>query len=130
MEMVRIIIRYAGRGAPKQKGNAMRFVFSYFSFFVTLVAGAVLFAFLAIEFPTITRQLMESAQTLPRHLSSLGLSDKYMIWIDILLTGEKLVLFGCILVMRLAVSLAGAAILPLTPGFRSGAGSTFEGWGR
>lgn len=116
-------------GHAETESFAMRFVLSYTSFVLTLVVGALLFAFLAIEFPGITRQLMDEAKTLPGYLSSLGLSDKYMIWVDILLTGEKILLLGCMLVTRLLFSLIGAVVGPLI-GDGSRSSSQFEGWGR
>jgi hypothetical protein len=108
----------------------MRFLMSYASFVFTLIAGALLFAFLAIEFPGIARQLMDEAKGLPGYLSSLGLSDKYMIWVDILLTGEKVLLLGCMLVMRLLFALIGAVARPLVGIRAPRSGSEFEGWGR
>jgi len=118
----------ADNAHAKKESVVMRLVFSSFSFFFTLVIGAVLFAFLAIEFPTIMRQLIDGGQQLPRYLSSLGLSDRYMIWVDILLTGDKLVLLGCVFVTRIIFAMIGGVFGPLFGGSRSG--SQFEGWGR
>lgn len=86
----------------------MRILLTSFSFFVTLIVGAVAFALTAIEFPGIMRELIAYAQRIPGHLSTLGLSDSYMVWMDVLLTGDKLVLLGFVLVTRIIFAIFGA----------------------
>lgn len=91
----------------------MRILFSSFSFLATLVIGALAFAATAIEFPTIMRQLIEAAQHLPPYLANLGLPDHYLVWTDILLSGDKLVLLGFVLVTRIIFALLGIVFGPL-----------------
>ena len=43
----------------------MRVIWSSFVFTLTLVVGAILFAFTAIQFPGVMRQLIDWAQQLP-----------------------------------------------------------------
>jgi hypothetical protein len=114
----------------------MRILFSSFSFMVTIVIGAIAFAFTAIEFPTIMRDLIAYAQTLPAYLSGLGLNDRYLVWVDILLSGDKLVLLGFILAARIVLSIIASIVAPI---FESGPratyvreddGSAFDGWGK
>jgi hypothetical protein len=90
----------------------MRLLFTSLSFMVTLVVGAIAFAATAIEFPGIMRDLIEQANRLPPYLSSLGISDSYMVWLEILLTGDKLVLLGFVLVTRIVFALIGEIFSP------------------
>ena len=104
---------------------------------VTIVIGAIAFAFTAIEFPTIMRDLIAYAQTLPAYLSGLGLNDRYLVWVDILLSGDKLVLLGFVLVARIILSIIGSMVAPIFESAptrssfaREGDGSAFDGWGK
>jgi hypothetical protein len=115
----------------------MRILFSSFSFLATMVIGAIAFAFTALEFPGIMNDLMAYAQSLPAYLKSLGLSDSYMVWVNILITGEKLVLLGFILAARIVLSIITSIVAPIfepAPTSASYAreedGSAFNGWGR
>jgi hypothetical protein len=120
----------------------MRILFSSFSFVMTVIIGAVAFAFTAIEFPGIMRELIARAQTLPAYLSSAGLSDTYMVWVDILLSGDKLVLLGFVMAARIVVAILSSVVSPLFEGSSSSRnarymqqqqqqsqGSAFNGWG-
>jgi hypothetical protein len=95
----------------------MRLLFSSFYFVVTLVVGAIAFAFTAIEFPGIMREMIGVAQLLPAYLSQFGLTDQYMVWIEILLSGDKLVLLGFVLAARIFLSILAGVFGPL---FESG----------
>lgn len=109
----------------------MRYMFSSFSFFFTLVVGALVFAALAIEFPSIMNELIVAAGRVPEYASNLGLSDRYMVWINILITGDKLVLLGIVLVTRLVLSLVIGAfvwLLGLAP--IETKRSNFDRWGK
>jgi hypothetical protein len=110
----------------------MRILFSSFNFVLTLIVGAIAFAATAIEFPTLMRQLIEWAQGLPPYLSQVGLSDNYLVWTDILLSGDKLVLLGFVLVTRIVFAILGMVFGPLF-GFGSAHASNdseFNQWGR
>jgi hypothetical protein len=121
----------------------MRILFSSFTFVVTVILGAIAFAFTAIEFPAIMRDLIVYAQTLPAYLSSLGLSDNYMVWVEILLSGDKLVLLGFVMAARIVVAIVGSVLSPIFEGGSSSRtrsyvqqqqqqsqGSAFNGWGK
>ena len=113
----------------------MRILLSSFTFVITMVVGALLFAFTAIEFPTVMRELIAHAQTLPAYLSGLGLSDSYMVWVDILLSGDKLVLLGFILATRVVFAIVGGVLSPLWESSprryqQQDQASAFDGWGR
>jgi hypothetical protein len=120
----------------------MRILFSSFTFLLTIVLGAIAFAFTAIEFPGIMRELIAYAQTLPAYLSSTGLSDNYMVWVEILLSGDKLVLLGFVLAARIVIAIIGSVVSPLfesnpsrTSSYirqqqQQSQGSAFTGWGK
>jgi len=91
----------------------MRVMWSSFVFILTLIVGAILFAATAIEFPGIMRQLIEWAQQLPPYLEGIGLSNNYLVWTDIILSGDKLVLLGFILFTRILFALIGTVVGPM-----------------
>jgi len=109
----------------------MGILFSSFTFVLTLIVGAIAFAATAIEFPTIMRQLIEWAQQLPPYLSQVGISDNYLVWTDILLSGDKLVLLGFVLVTRIVFALIGMIFGPLfgIGPAHAGSDSAFNRWG-
>jgi len=116
----------------------MRIFFSSVSFVATLIVGAFAFAFTAIQFPGIMRELIEAAQKVPGYLSGLGIPDNYMVWVDILLSGDKLVLLGFVAVTRILFAIVGGILSPLddTPRSRSSGASRqkqvsdFDQWGK
>ncbi len=113
----------------------MRILFTSFTFVVTLVVGALAFAFTAIEFPAIMRDLIAYAQALPGYLSSLGVSDRYLVWVDILLSGDKVVLLGFIIATRILFAMISAIVGGDSPPRRVSFvseknGSPFKGWAR
>jgi hypothetical protein len=91
----------------------LRILFSSVSFVVTLIIGAIAFAATAIHFPAIMRDLIAMAQQLPGYLANLGLSNDYLVWVDILLSGDKLVLLGFVLAARILVSIVASVFAPL-----------------
>jgi hypothetical protein len=130
-------VRIPGVARSRKESEAMRLLFTSFSFILTLIVGAIAFAATAIEFPSIMREFIAVAQMLPAYLSSFGLSDRYMVWIDILLSGDKLVLLGFVLATRIIFAVLGGVFGPL---FESGTPrasfietphgkSPFHGWG-
>jgi hypothetical protein len=108
----------------------MRLLFTSFTFVLTLAVGAIAFAATAIQFPTLMRQLIGAAQQLPGYLSQVGLSDTYLVWTDILLSGDKLVLLGFVIVTRIVFALLGMIFGPLFGmGPAQGSDSAFNRWG-
>lgn len=75
-----------------------------------MVLGAIAFAFTAMTYPSTMRQLMAGAEHLRNQLSTVGISDSYMVWIDILLQGDNLVLMGFIMVARIVMAILGALV--------------------
>lgn len=109
----------------------MRILWSSFTFILTLIVGAIAFAATAIELPGIMRQLIEWAQQLPPYLESLGLSNTYLVWTDIILSGDKLVLLGFVLATRIVFALIGTVVGPVfgVGSSRSRNESAFQKWG-
>jgi hypothetical protein len=85
-----------------------RLLFITFSFILTVIIGAVAFAFTAMTYPTTMRQLMSNAEQLRNQLGTIGINDSYMVWVDILLQGDNLVLMGFIIAARIIMALLGA----------------------
>lgn len=86
----------------------MRVLFISVSFFFTMILGALAFAFTAMNYPGTMRSLMAGAEQLRNQLSTFGISDSYMVWIDILLQGDNLVLMGFIVVARIFIAILGS----------------------
>ncbi len=109
----------------------MRVLWSSFTFVLTLIVGAIAFAATAIELPGIMRQLIEWAQQLPPYLEQLGLSNNYLVWTDIILSGDKLVLLGFVLVTRIVFALIATVVGPIfgSGSARAGDESAFQRWG-
>jgi hypothetical protein len=77
-------------------------------FILTILLGAFAFAATAIQQPTLMRELLSVARQIPEHFEASGLSDEYLVWVDILLGGDKLVFIGYLIVARIVVGvLAG-----------------------
>lgn len=85
-----------------------RLLFISFTFMLTVVLGAIAFTFTALTYPGTMRQLMSGAERLRDQLSTFGLSDNYMVWVDILLQGDNLVLMGFIIVARIVMAIIGS----------------------
>jgi len=77
-------------------------------FILTIVLGAFAFAATAIQQPTLMRELLSIARQIPDHFAASGLSDEYLVWVDILLGGDKLVFIGYLVVARIVVGMLAA----------------------
>lgn len=101
-------------------------------FILTLLLGAFAFAFTAIEQPTLMRELLSIARHIPEQFSRSGISDEYLVWVDILLGGDKLVFIGYLIVAQIVVGMS-ASMLGGLFGFgrrrkRVHENSPFSGW--
>jgi len=72
-------------------------------FVLTIVLGAFAFAATAIQQPTLMREFLSMARHVPEYFAASGLSDEYLVWVDILLGGDKLVFIGYLVVARIVV---------------------------
>src|SRR5579883_2553414 len=81
----------------------MKLFFSLSLFAFTVILALIAFTFTTIYFPTTMRDLLYGAEQVRRQISYLGLSDRYMVWVDILLQPTQVVLVGIAIVIRFAV---------------------------
>lgn len=85
-------------------------------FILTILLGAFAFAATAIQQPTLMREFLSMARHIPEYFAASGLSDDYLVWVDILLGGDKLVFIGYLVVARIVVGVL-ASILGSIFGF-------------
>ncbi len=112
----------------------MRTFTASLTFILTLILGAFAFAATAIQQPTLMREFLSMARHVPEYFNELGLSDSYLVWVDILLGGDKLVFIGYLVVARIVVGVSGALLGSLfgigesaRPRSKRDA-SAFDGW--
>ena len=86
----------------------MRLFFSLSAFAFTMILALIAFTYTAIHFPTTMRDLLAGAQHVRDQISLLGLPDSYMVWVDIFLQPNQIVLVGFAIVMRFLLGLIGA----------------------
>jgi hypothetical protein len=85
----------------------MRLLFSLSSFAFTMILALIAFTYTAIHFPTTMRDFLAGAQHVRDQISLLGLPDSYMVWVDIFLQPNQIVLVGFAIAMRFAIGLIG-----------------------
>ncbi len=114
----------------------MRLLFSLSAFALTMILALIAFTYTAIHFPTTMRDFLAGAQHVRDQVSLLGLPDSYMVWVDIFLQPNQIVLVGFSIAMRFAMGLIGAVFSGGTfPGesgpeaSSSGSNSPFSRWG-
>lgn len=79
-------------------------------FILTILLGAFAFAATAIQQPTLMRELLSIARHIPDYFTRSGLSDEYLVWVDILLGGDKLVFIGYLVVARIVVGVLASML--------------------
>jgi hypothetical protein len=114
----------------------MKLFFSLSAFAFTMVLALIAFTYTAIHFPTTMRDLLAGAKHVQEEISSLGLPDSYMVWVDIFLQPNQIVLVGFSIVMRLVIELVGSIFSggssgndPDIDSSSSRSGSPFSRWG-
>ncbi|MGO9171712.1 MAG: hypothetical protein ACLP7P_07075 [Rhodomicrobium sp.] len=114
----------------------MRLFLSLSSFAFTMILALVAFTYTAIHFPTTMRDILAGAQHIRDQISLLGLPDSYMVWVDIFLQPNQIVLVGFSIAMRFAIGIIGSIFSggtfpgePDTPASSSGGTSPFSRWG-
>ncbi len=88
----------------------MRLFFSLTSFAFTMILALIAFTYTAIHFPTTMRDLLAGAKHVQEQLSSLGLPDSYMVWVDIFLQPNQIVLVGYSIAMRFVIGIIGSVL--------------------
>ncbi len=123
-------------GLETNEGQAMRLFFSLSSFAFTMILSLIAFTYTAIHFPTTMRDLLAGAQHAREQISTLGLPDSYMVWVDIFLQPNQIVLVGFAIVMRFLIGLisgifggGSSAHDPDSESSSSRSGSPFSRWG-
>lgn len=80
-------------------------IIGWITIIASIVFGLVSYTYTAISYPTTMLFLLRGAKGVQEELSSLGLADQYMVWVDILLQPNQIVLALFILLVRLCVPL-------------------------
>src|ERR1700741_2782763 len=113
----------------------MKLLFSLSSFAFTMILALVAFTYTAIHYPTFMRDLLAGAQQLREQISLLGLPDSYMVWVDIFLPSNQMVLVCFSILMRLIIGIIGSLLpgrAPSPPNISTPAptnSSPFSRWG-
>ena len=80
------------------------------SIILTLFIAAFAFAYTAVEFPSTMRSMLFWARHVPEKIETVGFSDQYLVWVDLLLGGDKLVFMVYVAVVRVLLVLVTACI--------------------
>jgi hypothetical protein len=126
-------------GACRIKGQTMwflRFLLSIATFILTMLLALFAFSYTLINYPSTMRELQRTALAFREQIHGSSLPDNYMVWLDVFLQENQIVLVGFSIAMRILISLV-FGILGLIFGSRrsSGAGATtassspFSRWG-
>jgi hypothetical protein len=83
----------------------MRLLLSLSSFAFTMILALIAFTYTAINYPTTMRDLLHGAEHVRDRISLLGLPDSYMVWVDIFLQPNQIVLVGYAIAMRFAIAM-------------------------
>jgi hypothetical protein len=84
----------------------MRFIFSLSTFVLTMIVSLIAFTFTAINYPTAMRDMLAGAQYLREQVQHTPLlSDSYMVWVDIFLQPNQIVLVGISIAVRIALGI-------------------------
>ena len=83
----------------------MRFLFSIATFILTMILALLAFTYTLIHYPTTMRDLLTWAQHIREQVQQLTLPDNYMVWVDILLQPNQIVLVGFSIAMRILLGI-------------------------
>jgi hypothetical protein len=86
----------------------MKFILSLSSFALTMILGLIAFTYTAINFPSTMRDLLAGAQHVRDQVQQLALPDSYMVWVDIFLQPNQIVLVGFSIAMRVVIGIVGS----------------------
>jgi hypothetical protein len=88
----------------------MRLFFSLSAFAFTMILALIAFTYTAIHFPTTMRDFLSGAQHARDQISLLGLPDSYMVWVDIFLQPNQIVLVGYSIAVRFLLGILGSIV--------------------
>jgi hypothetical protein len=107
----------------------MRLIFSLSAFATTMILSLIAFTYAAIHYPSTMRDLLAGARDIRDHLSLFGLPDSYMVWVDIFLQPNQIVLVGFAIAMRFVMAVVGTLFSALRYSGEPGSASHFSRWG-
>jgi hypothetical protein len=97
------------RGRLRERELVMRFIFNLSTFVMTMIVSLIAFTFTAINYPTAMRDLLAGAQYLREQVQHAPLlSDSYMVWVDIFLQPNQIVLVGISIAVRIALGIVSS----------------------
>ncbi len=108
----------------------MRFFLSLSSFAFTMIVSLIVFTYTFINYPSTMHEFYQVAGNVLDKLKMLNLPDRYMVWIDVFLQPNQIVLVIISILVRIVVSLIGnllgrgASSIVASP-----SGSPFSRWG-
>jgi hypothetical protein len=110
----------------------MRFFFSLSTFAFTMIFSLITLVYLAFHYPSTMRDILAGAQIVRNHISSLGLPDSYMIWVDLFLQPAQIVLVGFAIAMRFVMGIIRSIfnVVRFPGGPDEASSSPFSRWGR
>ncbi|MBT3069729.1 hypothetical protein KKP04_02450 [Rhodomicrobium sp. Az07] len=88
----------------------MKLLQSLLLFTFTMIASLIAFTYTAIHFPTTMRDLLSGAQNVRDQMQSLYLPDNFMVWVDIFLQPNQIVLVGISIAMRLLIGILASFV--------------------
>jgi hypothetical protein len=83
----------------------MRFIFGLSTFVLTMILALIAFTYTAINYPTTMRDLIAGAQRVRDAVQLASLPDSYMVWVDIFLQPNQIVLVGFSIAMRIVLGI-------------------------
>jgi hypothetical protein len=83
----------------------MRFIFGLSTFVLTMILALIAFTYTAINYPTSMRDLLAGAQRVRDAVQLASLPDSYMVWVDIFLQPNQIVLVGFSIAMRIVLGI-------------------------
>ena len=110
----------------------MRLIFSLATFALTMVLSLIVFTYTVINYPATMHEMYQVAGSVLDRVKTLDLPDRYMVWLDILLQPNQIVLVGISVFVRLAIELIGSVIGGTWGGHKgpsSPPSSPFSRWG-
>jgi hypothetical protein len=110
----------------------MRLLFSLSTFAFTMILSLIALIYTAFHYPSTMRDMLAAGQYVRDRISALGLPDSYMVWVDIFLQPNQIVLIGFAIAMRFAMdvirSIFNGGRLP--GGQDAASSSPFSRWGK
>ncbi len=112
----------------------MRLFFSLSTFALTMILALIVFTYTVINYPSTMHEMYQVAGSVLDRVKMLNLPDRYMVWLDIFLQPNQIVLVGISIAVRFVIEMIGSMIglgRANGPGSRpqSPSGSPFSRWG-